>query len=40
MEKIAHDAGGRLEVVLYQDAFRVLALIPPKIEESVQNPDK
>lgn len=40
MEKIAQDAGGRLEVVLYQDTFRVLALIPPKIAESVPNPDK
>ena len=32
MEKIAHDAGGRLEVALYEDTFRVLALIPPSNE--------
>lgn len=30
MEKITRDAGGHLEVLLYEDSFRVLALIPPK----------
>ena len=30
MERITHDAGGQLDIVLSDDLFRVLALIPPK----------
>lgn len=30
MERIVHEANGHLEVTLYEDCFRVLAIIPPK----------
>ncbi len=30
MERITHDAGGQLDIVLSGDLFRVIALIPPK----------
>ena len=30
MERIANEASGHIEVTLYEDCFRVLAIIPPK----------